>query len=86
MEIKTVITKKLVSSEGKDFKIGNDIHFFLLRNEKRYDCFGVIKDIGENSFTITDVQIDKMNVSDTLDIKCEEVENGVIHTTDNGYC
>ena len=86
MEIKTVITKKLVSSEGKDFKIGNDIHFFLLRNEKKYDCFGVIKDIGENSFTITDVQIDKMNVSDTLIIKCEEVENGVIHTTDNGYC
>ena len=86
MEIKTVITKKLVSSEGKDFKIGNDIHFFLLRNEKRYDCFGVIKDIGENSFTITDVQIDKMNVSDALDIKFEEVENGVIHTTDNGYC
>lgn len=86
MEIKTVITKKLVSSEGKDFKIGNDIHFFLLRNEKKYDCFGVIKDIGENSFTITDVQIDKMNVSDTLDIKCEEVENGVIHITDNGYC
>ena len=75
MEIKTVITKKLVSSEGKDFKIGNDIHFFLLRNEKRYDCFGVIKDIGENSFTITDVQIDKMNVSDALDIKFEEVEN-----------
>lgn len=86
MKIKTVITKKLVSSEGKDFKIGNDIHFFLLRNEKRYDCFGVIKDIGEDSFTITKVQIDKMNVSDTLVIKCEEVENGVIHITDNGYC
>ena len=86
MEIKTVITKKLVSSEGKDFKIGNDIHFFLLRNEKRYDCFGIIKDIEEDSFTITNVQIDKMNVSDTLIIKYEEVENGIIHTTDNGYC
>lgn len=83
MEVK--ITKTIISGE-KEFKIGNDIHFYLNRNDKTYDCFGVITDIKEGVFQINNVQLDKMNVSDTLTIKYDEVKDGVFHFTDTGYC
>ena len=37
-------------------------------------------------FKINNVQIDKMNVSDTLTIKFSEVKDGIIHLTDNNWC
>ena len=83
MEVK--ITKTIIS-EDKEFKIGNDIHFYLNRNDKTYDCFGVITDIEEDVFQINKVQLDKMNVSDELIIKYSEVKGGVLHFTDTGYC
>lgn len=83
MEVK--ITKTIIS-EDKEFKIGNDIHFYLNRNDKTYDCFGVITDIEEDVFHINKVQLDKMNVSDELIIKYSEVKGGVLHFTDNGWC
>lgn len=82
MEVK--ITKTIIS-EDKEFKIGNDIHFYLNRNDKTYDCFGVITDIKEDVFQINKVQLDKMNVSDELIIKYSEVRDGVLHFTDNGW-
>lgn len=82
MEVK--ITKTIIS-EDKEFKIGNDIHFYLNRNDKTYDCFGVITDIEEDVFQINKVQLDKMNVSDELIIKYSEVKGGVLHFTDNGW-
>lgn len=82
MEIK--ITKTIISGD-KEFKIGNDIHFYLNRNDKTYDCFGVITDIKEDVFQINKVQLDKMNVSDELIIKYSEVRDGVLHFTDIGW-
>lgn len=82
MEIK--ITKTIISGD-KEFKIGNDIHFYLNRNDKTYDCFGVITDIKEDVFQINKVQLDKMNVSDELIIKYSEVMDGVLHFTDIGW-
>ena len=79
------ITKLIEDNKGKEFKIGNDIHFLLNRNDKTYDCFGVIVDIYEKGFEINKVQIDKMNVSDNLIIKFEEVNNGEINLTDNSW-
>ena len=84
MEVK--ITKTIISDENKKFKIGDDIHFYLNRNNKTYDCFGIITEIKEDSFEINNVQLDKMNVSDTLTIKYDEVKDGVFHFTDTGYC
>lgn len=84
--MKVKITKTLISDENEEFKIGNNIHFKLNRNDKIYDCFGIIIDIKEDAFEIDDVQIDKMNVSDKLIIKYSEVKDGIIHFTDNGYC
>lgn len=82
MEVK--ITKTIINGD-KEFKIGNDIHFYLNRNDKTYDCFGVITDIKEDVFQINKVQLDKMNVSDELIIKYSEVRDGVLHFTDNSW-
>lgn len=80
------ITKTIITNENQEFKINDDIHFYLNRNDKIYDCFGVITDIDDESFEIYEVQIDKMNVSDPLIIKYSEVKDGVLHHTDNNWC
>jgi hypothetical protein len=83
MEMEVKITKTLIAN-GRNFKIGDDVHFYLLRNGKEYNCFGIITDIKESEFYIEDVEIDKMNVSDTLVIKYTEVKDGKLSYTDNG--
>lgn len=84
-KIRDVIERKLVSGEGKEFKIGDDIHFTLCRNEKEYSCFGIIEDISEDEFDICKVEIDKMRLADSLNIKFKEVRDGIIHHTNNGW-
>lgn len=79
------ITKTLLTDDNHEFKIGSDVCFNLNRNDNTYRCFGVIKDIHDNSFDINKVQIDGMNVSDELTIKYEEVEKGILKYTDNSY-
>lgn len=76
--MRTKIIKIIISDEGKEFKINDDIHFYLNRENKIYDCFGVVIDINENDFIINKVQIDKMNVSDLLTIRYSEVKDGII--------
>ena len=83
--IRDVIERKLISGEGKEFKIGDDIHFTLSRNEKEYSCFGIIEDISEGEFDICKVEIDKMLLSDNINIKFNEVKDGIIHHTSNGW-
>ena len=61
--MKAEITKHLISDEDKAFEIGNDVHFYLNRNNKTYSCFGVITDIDEQSFKIRNVEVD-MNESE----------------------
>lgn len=82
MEVK--ITKKIISND-KEFKIGNDVCFDLLRNNKTYEVFGIITEIEEDKFRITQVQLDKMNLYDDLVIKYTEVKDGELHLTDNGW-
>lgn len=82
MEVK--ITKTIISN-GKEFKIGNDIHFYLMRNDKTYDCFGIITEIKEDVFRINSVQLDKMNVYDELTIKYSEVKDGILRFADNNW-
>lgn len=83
--MKSKITKQILSDNGKEFKIGDDVHFYLNRNNKTYDCFGVIQNIINDGFEIFKVQIDKMNVSDNLTIKFSEVKDGIINLTDNSW-
>ena len=84
--MKSKITKTLISDENKEFKVGDDIHFYYCKNNtKTYDCFGIITDIMEDKFTINHVEIDKMCVSDELTINFSEVKNGIIHYTDKGF-
>lgn len=85
-KVKAVIKKRLLSGEGKEFKIGNDIHFTLCRNGKEYSCFGIIQDITDESFDISRVNIDNMVLSDGLRVEFKEVKDGIIHHTDNGWC
>ena len=80
------ITKTIISNENKEFRIGNDIHFYLNRNNKTYDCFGVITEIKEDAFEIDKVEIDKMKLSDKLTIQYTEVKDGNLHFTDNNWC
>ena len=84
--VKAVIKKRLLSSDGKEFKIGSDIHFTLCRNGKEYSCFGIIENITDESFDISRVDIDNMSLSDCLRVEFEEVKDGIIHHTDNGWC
>ena len=84
MEITVNITKT-ITSDNKEFKIGDDIYFHLMRNDKIYDCFGVITNINEDTFEIDNVQLDKMNVSDKLTIKYSEIKDGMLHFTDNSW-
>ena len=84
-KITVVIKKKLLSSEGKKFKIGDDIHFTLCRNSKEYSCFGIIEDITDEAFEIRKVEIDAMHLADELHVKFKEVKDGIIHFTDNGW-
>ena len=84
-KLKAVIEKRLLGRDGKEFKISNDIHFTLCRNGKEYSCFGIIEDITGESFKISKVVIDKMRLIDELDVDFDEVKDGMIHHTDNGW-
>lgn len=81
MEVK--ITKTIIS-DGKEFKIKDDVHFTLLRNNKEYSCFGIIEDIAEDTFKIYNVVIDKWDIYDKLNVKYTEVKDGILKFTDNG--
>lgn len=85
MEMKSVITKSIVSSDNKEFEIKDDINFILCRNNKEYECFGIIVDIYENSFKIEDVEIDEMNLAYCLTVEFDEVKDGIIKRTYNGW-
>lgn len=78
------ITRTIVDNNGKEYKIGRDVGFGLLRNGKCYTCVGVITDITEKSFTIKDVLIDRMCLGEKLIIKYEEVEDGVLESVSYG--
>ena len=84
MKLKSVITKSIVSDDNKEFKINDDINFILCRNNKGYKCFGIIIDIYEKAFKISDVVIDGMNLSNYLTVEFDEVKDGLIKATDNG--
>ena len=64
--MKINIIKQIADNNNKTFKVGDDIHFTLIRNDKFYSCFGIIKDIKEEGFVIENVEVDKMRVSDSL--------------------
>ena len=80
-----VIEKKLLSGEGKEFKIDDDIHFTLCRNDKEYSCFGTIEDISDESFDINRVDIDNMALYDGLRVKFREVKDGIINYANGGW-
>lgn len=83
--MKVMISKTIIDNNGSKFKIGDDIHFVLNRNDKTYSCFGVIKDINDDSFLIENIEMDKMIISGTLEIRYAEVESGVLSITDCGW-
>ena len=78
--MRAVITKKIVDVNrfGEECFIGYYVYFILNRNNKSYKCCGHIKDIENEWFSIENVRIDDMNVSDVLIVKYEEVQDGVL--------
>lgn len=72
------ITRTIIDNDGVEFKIGNDVGFELLRNDKDYKCVGVITYIAEDVFVIKDVLIDKMPLAEKLTIKYGEVKDGIL--------
>ena len=84
-KIRAEITKKIIDSEDHEFRTGEDIGFKLNRHNKQYNCNGIIKDITEDGFKITNVVIDSMHVSDELTIDFNEVENGVLNLVSDSW-
>ena len=84
-KVTSVIEKKLLSGNRKEFKIGSDIHFTLCRNGKEYSCFGTIEDILDESFDISRVDIDNMALYDGLRVKFREVKDGIINYASGGW-
>lgn len=74
--MEVVITKKLKSANGIEFRVGSDVFFTLCRKGKQYKCIGEITDIEYDFFIIKNVEIDQMRLCDELTIKYLEVENG----------
>ena len=85
MKLKSIITKSIIGDNNNEFKINDDINFILCRNNKEYKCFGIIVDIYEKAFKISDVVIDGMNLSKYLTVEFDEVKDGLIKYTDNGW-
>ena len=83
-KVTSVIEKKLLSCDGKKFKIGSDVYFILYRNNKEYGCFGTIEDISDESFDINSVYIDDMMLYDGLRVKFNEVKDGIINYASGG--
>lgn len=83
--MEVIITKKLKSDNGVEFSFNSNICFNLCRNNKKYECVGVITEISEEYFLIRDVEIDGMRLYDDLSIKYSEVENGQIACCDDGW-
>lgn len=79
MEVK--ITKTIIS-QGKEFEINSRVKFVLLKNEKKYDCAGIITGIHEDKFVVCHALIDGFHVWDTLVLKYDEVEDGILYPTD----
>lgn len=77
MEAKFI--KTIIDNNDKEYKIGDDVIFELLRNDKCYKCYGVITDITEKEFTITSAEIDDMCLSEKLTIRYKEVKDGIFH-------
>lgn len=77
----------LISDNNKKFKIGSDICFTYLYNGKKYTCLGVISKISidRKEFEIRDVVLDGFYLANELKIKFNNVENGIISYTLNGY-
>ena len=73
------ITKTIVDNNGNERKIGDKVVFYLLRNDKCYNCLGTITDITEKTFTIAGVELDYMYLNAELVIKYEEVEDGNLY-------
>lgn len=79
------ITKILVDNNNKEYKIGNEIVFDYLKNNKEYKCFGTIVDIQENYFIIEDATIDLWDVIGDIKVWFNEVINGSIRIPDNSW-
>ena len=77
--MKTKITKIIVDNNNNEYKIGDKVVFYLLRNDKCYNCLGTIIDITEKTFTIAGVELDYMSLNEELVIKYEEVEDGNLY-------
>ena len=78
--METKIIKIIVDNNGKKREIGDEVVFYLLRNDKCYNCFGTIIDITETTFTINGVELDYMSLVDELTIRYEEVQDGRLFT------
>lgn len=83
--MRAVITKKIVEANdfGNNYTIGNYVYFLLNRNNKTYNCCGRIEDITDKWFSIKEVRLDDMKVSDLLIIKYDEVECGILSENSN---
>lgn len=77
--METKITRIIIDNNGNKREIGNKIEFYLLRNNKCYNCLGTIKNITETTFTIANVELDYMSLNENLTIKYEEVRDGLTY-------
>lgn len=79
------IIKSIISNNGEEFKLRHDVGFCLCRNDKEYNCFGIIKKIEEDIFIIDKVEIDGMHMFGTLEVKYSEVKDGNLHHIRRDY-
>jgi len=64
--MKVVTIKKLVTEDNKEFTVGCNIAFTHVNKKKIHRYIGEIESIGKNTFTINQIEIDRIKIGGSL--------------------
>ena len=70
---------KTIISNGREFEIGHDITFLLRQKNTAKRCSGIINEIHENGFEITNAKVNEVNIPLDLFIRYSDVVDGELN-------
>lgn len=76
MKYNVVTTKKLITDDGKIFRIGSEIAFILLNKEiNNFDKYiGEITEITDTTITLNNIEVNRENIEGIKVIKLADIE------------